>query len=118
MSTVGVFKRKFYVSSGCINKITVAETELEAAIKVLTQELQTESVEGLGLLTLVSERGFLKDMLEKDKSGILIATCDILEEMGGTDIAAQMRDAVVKKHVQMLQKEMKLERRYQQENQK
>jgi hypothetical protein len=65
---------KYYVSSGDLQKIISAENHKKAAIAVFEQ-LDALSVDSLGIITLVSERGF--DAFDDDD--VYFPTMDLLE---------------------------------------
>lgn len=66
--------KKFYVSSGDVNKEVIADSPLEACVEVIKQTLAGDS---LGRIMMVSDKGF-----EGDRNPWYVATEVVIKEAG------------------------------------
>jgi hypothetical protein len=75
---------KFYVSTGKLKYMCLADNHKDAAIKAF-QTLKENSVDTLGKITLVSEQGFVDEESLWHDDDMLFVTSDLLDETDQLD---------------------------------
>jgi hypothetical protein len=92
--------KNFYVTNGNTNRIQVKENADEAACAMIEDILREGTVDSenekfeLCSFTIVSEKGFLTDLINNDLDGLdesaIYKTVDLLDVLGRSDIAEWM----------------------------
>ena len=70
---------KFYVVTGSVRRILLAENSKAAATAVINKLFEKDDVSGLGMFVYVSESGYGEEKLDGD--GVLFSVADILAQI-------------------------------------